>query len=58
MAAQRGRSERRGRGVLARQGWVGEKSGLFEHPVEYHPIGSDVQKLEVLAYPNSFSAAC
>ena len=26
------------RRVLARQGWAGEKSGLFEHPARYFPL--------------------
>jgi hypothetical protein len=27
------------RRVLARPGWAGEKSGLFEHPAEYIRVG-------------------
>ena len=31
---------------LARQGWAGEKSGLFEHPACGSPVVLDVQSIE------------
>jgi hypothetical protein len=34
------------RRVLARQGWAGEKSGLFEHPACGFPVVLDVQAIE------------
>jgi hypothetical protein len=45
-------------GCSSRQGWAGEKSGLFEHPVWHIPVVSDVCASEVLACHNSFFAAC
>jgi len=45
------------RRVSARQGWAGEKSGLFEHPAWCTPIVQDVQTSEFPAWPQSFSAA-
>jgi hypothetical protein len=42
------------RRVSARQGWAGEKSGLFEHPGWYSPAVPDVTTSEVLACPPSF----
>ena len=46
------------RRVLARRGWVGEKSGLFEHPAWWTPVIPDVQISEIPACPQSFSEAC
>ena len=46
------------RRVLARRGWAGEKSGLFEHPAWCTPGIPDVQTSEVQPCPQSFSAAC
>ena len=46
------------RRVLARRGWAGEKSGLFEHPAWCTPGIPDVQTREVPVYPQNFSAAC
>ena len=34
------------RRVLARQGWVGEKSGLFEHPAWLNAFGLDSGPLD------------
>ena len=45
------------RRVLARQGWAGEKSGLFEHPAWCSPIVPDVRTIEVLACQHDFSVA-
>ena len=45
-------------GCSSRQGWAGEKSGLFEHPVWHIPVVLDVCASEVLACHNSFFAAC
>jgi hypothetical protein len=45
------------RRVSARQGWAGEKSGLFEHPAWYSLLRQDVQTSEVLVCPHSCSAA-
>ena len=33
------------RRVLARRGWAGEKSGLFEHPARCSPIVLDVRAI-------------
>ena len=44
------------RRVLARQGWAGEKSGLFEHPARGSPVVLDVQTIEFQQCHNSFSA--
>jgi hypothetical protein len=46
------------RRVLARQGWAGEKSGLFEHPAGVFSSGAHVRTIDVLAYQHSFSLAC
>src|ERR1700675_2958525 len=46
------------RRVSARQGWAGEKSGLFEHPAWRTPVIPDVQTSEIPACPQSFSVAC
>ena len=46
------------RRILARRGRVGEKSGLFEHSVGGFSHYAQMQAIEVLAYQNSFSAAC
>ena len=35
--------------VLARHGWAGEKSGLFEHPTWWTPVIPDVQTSEIPA---------
>ena len=45
------------RRVSARQGWAGEKSGLFEHPARGSPVVLDVQTIEFPPCHNSFSAA-
>jgi hypothetical protein len=37
------------RRVLARRGWAGEKSGLFEHPARCSPVVLDMWIREVLA---------
>jgi hypothetical protein len=42
------------RRVSARQGWVGEKSGLFEHPAGGSPVILDMRTSEDLASPRSF----
>ena len=42
------------RRVLARRGWVGEKSGLFEHPAWCTPVIPDVQISEIPACPRVF----
>ena len=34
------------RRVLARQGWAGETSGLFEHPARGSPIAIDMRTVE------------
>ena len=44
--------------VSARQGWAGEKSGLFEHPARGSPVGLDVRTNELPPHHNGFSAAC
>jgi len=36
--------------VLARRGWVGEKSGLFEHPTVGAPVVHMCRQFEVFAY--------
>ena len=46
------------RRVLARRGWAGEKSGLFEHPAQGAPVIPDVQISEIPACSQSFFAAC
>jgi hypothetical protein len=46
------------RRVSARQGWVGEKSGLFEHPAGVLFCCATCETIEVLTCQNSFSAAC
>jgi hypothetical protein len=54
------------RRVLARLGWAGEKSGHFEHPAEvFYCCAARLSSsqmhfltIEVLACPQSFSAAC
>jgi len=35
------------RRVLARRGWVGEMSELFEHPVNVSPVEPETQPVEV-----------
>jgi hypothetical protein len=42
---------------LARQGWAGDKSGRFEHPVWSAPVATDMRTSETLACQNIFSAA-
>jgi hypothetical protein len=44
------------RRVLARRGWAGEKSGLFEHPARCSPVVLDVRAIEFSPCHNSFSA--
>jgi hypothetical protein len=39
------------RRVSARQGWAGEKSGLFEHPAWCSSVVPDVRTSGVLAHP-------
>jgi len=46
------------RRVSARQGWAGEKSGLFEHPAWCTPVALDVRAIEYPPCHNSFSADC
>jgi hypothetical protein len=46
------------RRVSARQGWAGEKSGLFEHPARGSSDVLDVRAIEFPLCHNSFSAAC
>ena len=46
------------RRVLARQGWAGEKSGLFEHPARCSPGVLDVRTIEDPPCHNGFLAAC
>ena len=46
------------RRVSTRQGWAGEKSGLFEHPVWCALVLLDVRTIEFPPCHNSFSAAC
>ena len=46
------------RRVSARQGWAGEKSGLFEHLAWCTPAIPDLQTSEIPAYQQNFSAAC
>jgi hypothetical protein len=46
------------RRVSARQGWAGEKSGLFEHPAWWTPDVLDVRTSEFPPCRNSFSTAC
>jgi hypothetical protein len=43
------------RRVLARRGWAGEKSGLFEHPARGSPVVLDVRAIEFPPCHNSFS---
>jgi hypothetical protein len=45
------------RRVLARRGWVGEMSELFEHPAGVFSFCAHVQTIEVLACRYSFSGA-
>ena len=42
------------RRVSVRQGWAGEKSGLFEHPPQRSPIVLDVRTIEFPLCRNSF----
>ena len=42
------------RRVSARQGWAGEKSGLFEHPAWYSPIALDTQTVPPPLWHNRF----
>jgi hypothetical protein len=42
------------RRVSARQGWVGEKAGLFEHPARCSPVVLDVQAIEFPPWPQEF----
>jgi len=44
------------RRVSARQGWAGEKSGLFEHPARSSLVVLDVRAIEFPPCHNSFSA--
>jgi len=46
------------RRVSVRQGWAGEKSGLFEHPAWRSPVFPSVRAGEVLVCPQRFSSAC
>ncbi len=46
------------RRVSARQGWAGEKSGLFDHPARGSSVGLDVWAVEFPPCHNSFSASC
>src|SRR5438874_12443321 len=46
------------RRVLARQGWVGEKSGLFEHPAWCSHVVPDMRISEIPACLQCFSEAC
>jgi hypothetical protein len=46
------------RRVLARQGWAGEKSGLFHHPARGSFVGLDVWAVESPPCHDSFSASC
>src|SRR5690242_8637615 len=43
------------RRVSARQGWAGEKSGLFEHPAWYFPVTLDMRISEGPACLQNFS---
>ena len=45
------------RRVSTRQGWVGEKSGLFEHPARGSTVALDMRAIEFPPCHNSFSAA-
>ena len=44
------------RRVSARQGWAGEKSGLFGHPAWHYPIVLEMGTIEFTSCRNSFSA--
>jgi len=44
--------------VSVRQGWVGEKFGLFEPPARSFSLCLDVQAIEFPPCRNSFPAAC
>jgi hypothetical protein len=46
------------RRVPARQGWAGEKSGLFEHPAESWPVVPDMRTIEIQAGLYRFSSTC
>ena len=45
------------RRVLARQGWAGETSGLFEHPARSCPVAPDTQTIGFPPDWHCFSAA-
>jgi hypothetical protein len=42
--------------VLARRGWAGEKSGLFEHPAGGGAVARHMRTIKVLACQNCFFA--
>jgi len=44
--------------VLARRGWAGKKSRLFEHPTRFSLLVHNVQVIEVLPCQNGVSGAC
>jgi hypothetical protein len=44
------------RRVLARRGWAGEKSELFEHPAESWPVVPDMRTIEIQAGLYRFSS--
>ena len=45
-----------GKAVSARQGWVVEKSGLFEHPARCSPVVLDERAIEFSPCHNSLFA--
>ncbi len=46
------------RRVSTRQGWAGEKSGLFEHPARCSPVVPGMPATEFPPCHNSFSVTC
>ncbi len=46
------------RRVLARRGWAGEKSGLFEHPDVFEAVAPSVIFHRCFMCKPSFSSAC